>query len=141
MSPVWQLCVSQQYHYFVTGDTALLLDLLKVSRFIDHIVCGIGSECRTDCCSIAVGCERKALKVCFEVLLDWCFNSRLTVGVIKSWIASWRNISLRICSSIHPVSWTVNKTMKVSVVASSFQVTWECIDEGRNKNSVRLFVV
>jgi len=47
MRPIWQLSVSQQYHYFVTGDTTLLLDLIKFSRFIAHIVHGIGSECRT----------------------------------------------------------------------------------------------
>jgi len=82
--------------------------------------------------SACVGVLSTIVEVYFEVPLEWCFNSRLTTGVIKSWITSWRHISLSVCSSVHHVSCLVNKTMKVSRAASSFQVTWECIDEGRN---------
>jgi len=55
------------------------------------------------------------------------------VGMIKSWIASSRRISVSVCSSVHPVSWTVNKTMKISIAASGLRVTSERIDEGRKE--------
>jgi len=73
VSPVWQLSVSQQYHYFVTGDIALLLALLVVSRLSTILYMEIEVNVELPGVQVELDVTEKLLRFavrCFRVVLQ-----------------------------------------------------------------------